>query len=263
MAFLKWAGGKRSLLDKILPLIPRGISAYYEPFLGGGSVAFEIAKRINKPRLFLSDINSDLIVTYVAVRDHLEDLIEELRLMKSQHSSEFYYRIRASEPETLVSRAARMIYLNKTCFNGLYRVNLSGKFNVPIGSYSNPNICDVVTLRNAHYLLLGTVLRCGDFAEETGIPQNSFVYMDPPYYNTFTSYSRGGFNDHERLKTYFDALTDAGIRAAVSNSLCDYIVDLYSDYMMIEVTAKRSINSDGNGRGSVGEVIITNENMIG
>ena len=266
---LKWVGGKRQLIENFLELIPKNINLYCEPFLGGGALFFELQPKV----AYVNDINENLILVYKIIRDDVENLIEELSKFKNE--SDFFYSVRDWDrnPEKYnslsdVERAARIIFLNKTCYNGLYRVNNAGEFNSPFGSYKNPNIINAPVLRavskylNSAQIFLTSV----DYAEIlTKIPKKTFVYLDPPYdpistTSNFIGYSKGGFNRDEqiRLKECCDALTEKKIKFMLSNSKTDFILDLYSSYNITTLKAKRFINSVGSGRGNVEEVVVRN-----
>lgn len=266
---LKWVGGKRQLIENFLELIPKNINLYCEPFLGGGALFFELQPKI----AYVNDINENLILVYKIIRDDVENLIEELSKFKNE--SDFFYSVRDWDrnPEKYnslsdVERAARIIFLNKTCYNGLYRVNNAGEFNSPFGSYKNPNIINAPVLRavskylNSAQIFLTSV----DYAEILAeIPKKTFVYLDPPYdpistTSNFTGYSKGGFNREEqiRLKECCDDLTEKKIKFMLSNSKTDFILDLYSSYNITTLKAKRFINSVGSGRGNIEEVVVRN-----
>ncbi|MYD88873.1 MAG: Dam family site-specific DNA-(adenine-N6)-methyltransferase [Caldilineaceae bacterium SB0662_bin_9] len=258
--FVKWAGGKRSLAALIWDQAPADFRDYHEPFVGGGSVFFAMPERIGKA--CLSDVNRELITAYTVIRDDVENLIDALQKhARDHHADEGYYlRVRAQEPEAPLQVAARFIYLNKTCYNGLYRVNRSGKFNVPKGSYKNPRICDAEGLRQASAALAQADIRVETFnsiAPEAG----DFVYCDPPYDGTFTSYLPGGFGDGEQelLRDTAAGWGQRGVHVMISNSDTPLIRDLYSGpvFRIREVLAPRFINSNGEGRGSVVEVLVT------
>lgn len=263
---LKWVGGKRQLLEDILPLIPR-CSTYVEPFVGGGAVLLALQPK----KAIINDYNSELINVYLCVRDHLEELLEILEQHQERNSEEYFYKIRALDREPnfeylpAVERAARVIYLNKTCYNGLYRVNSAGQFNSPYGRYKNPAIVNAPVLRAMSTYLNGEVkILCGDYAQALkGLRKGAFVYFDPPYMpisssSSFTGYTEGGFDYSEqvRLKEECDKLAEKGIHFLQSNSDCAEIRDLYSDYDIITVQARRAINSRGNRRGEINEVLI-------
>lgn len=266
---VKWVGGKRQLLSEISPLLPKRITSYCEPFLGGGAVLFSI----QPSKAIVNDLNSDLITVYEVIRDDVEELIDNLK--KHENSSEYFYTIRDMDrnKETYaamskVERASRLIYLNKTCFNGLFRVNSSGEFNSPFGHYKNPNIVNEPVLRAVNkYFSSSNITFCNeDFAVTLGrISKGSFVYLDPPYdpvsdTANFTGYNRGGFDRNEqiRLKQCCDELTQRGVKFMLSNSATTFIKELYKDYDISIVQAKRAINSDASKRGAIEEVLIIN-----
>ncbi len=266
---VKWVGGKRQLLDEITPLLPKRITCYCEPFLGGGAVFFSI----QPSKAIVNDLNGDLITVYETIRDDVESLIEDLK--KHENTSEYFYAIRDLDREkatyqamSKVERASRLIYLNKTCFNGLFRVNSSGEFNSPFGHYKNPNIVNAPVLRAvSKYFSSGNITFCNeDFAATLSrVGKSSFVYLDPPYdpvsdTSSFTGYNKGGFDRNEqiRLKQCCDALTQRGIKFMLSNSATEFIKELYKDYNISIVQAKRAINSDARKRGAIEEVIVRN-----
>ncbi|WP_027416760.1 DNA adenine methylase [Aneurinibacillus terranovensis] len=266
--FLKWAGGKRQLLPEIIKYIPANIDTYYEPFVGAGAVLLHL----QPDKAVSNDINSELINTYQVVRDHIDDLIADLS--KHVNDKDYFYRIRELDRKeefkflTPVERASRMIYLNKTCFNGLFRVNSQGQFNVPFGNYKNPSIVNEKVLRAVHDYLVNADVKFlnGDFAEAVeGAKKGDFVYFDPPYdpvsdTSSFTSYSLHRFDAKQqiRLKELFDELNDRGCRVMLSNSTTPFIKDLYKDYHVKIVGAKRNINSKASGRGEIDEVLVMN-----
>ena len=263
---LKWVGGKRQLLDDILPLIPQ-CSTYVEPFVGGGAVLLSLQPK----KAVINDYNAELINVYVCVRDHLEELLEMLERHKELNSADHFYKVRALDREPgfedlpPVERAARIICLNKTCYNGLYRVNSAGQFNSPYGKYKNPAIVNEPVVRAmSTYLNGGVKILCGDYGQALkGLRKGAFVYLDPPYMpisssSSFTGYTEGGFGYDEqvRLKEECDKLASKGIHFMQSNSDCPEIRALYSDYEILTVKAKRAINSRGNRRGEINEVLI-------
>lgn len=267
---LKWVGGKRQLLDSIEPLIPK-CSTYYEPFVGGGAVLF--CKQPNKA--VINDSNAELINVYVTIRDNPEELIKILKEHKENNCEDYFYEIRALDRDryafqalTDVERAARIIYLNKTCYNGLFRVNSAGEFNTPWGRYKNPNIINETTIFAMHtyFNKANITIKCGDYRDALkGIRKGAFVYFDPPYMpisssSSFTGYTAGGFSEQEQiaLKEQCDALNAKGIKFLLSNSSCSFIEDLYSDYIIEHVSATRAINSNPEKRGAVKEVLIRN-----
>lgn len=259
---LKWAGGKRQLLDAIRRRLPNEIDTYYEPFVGGGAVFFSLAMEGRFRRAVLSDQNAELIETYQAVRDDVESVIGELR--KFRHSEEAYYKIRATKPRTPARRAARMIYLNRTGYNGLYRVNRSGKFNVPYGRYVRPNICDEERLYAVAEALAGVRLIVSDFERTVRrAKEGDVVYFDPPYVPVsatarFAEYHHTAFGDeeHQRLADLFGRLWDRGVHAVLSNSDTPKTRNLYAPYVHEFVSARRSINSAPGGRGVTSELLV-------
>ncbi len=258
--FVKWAGGKRALIPEIAARLPDALGTYWEPFTGGGAVFFALDGLTTAARL--SDINSELIITYAVVRNHPERLIDALRVHEGQHKrSGYYVSVRKQrDAQDAVEVAARFIYLNKTCFNGLYRVNKSGQFNVPKGRYKNPKICDADNIQNASEVLRKARLRYGGF-DEIDPNGGDFVYCDPPYDGASVAYAPHGFDDDDQ-----QALRDAaarwarqGVNVMLSNADTPLIRSLYrrAPFTLHEVQAPRSISCDGNGRGKVGELIIT------
>lgn len=265
---VKWVGGKRQLLPEITKYIPK-FSTYYEPFVGGGALLFEL----QPPKIVINDFNHELINTYQVIKDNVEDLIIDLQ--KHKNSAEYFYKIRELDREYSVynelsplERASRLLYLNKTCFNGLFRVNRAGEFNSPFGNYANPNIVNEITLRAvSHYFnSIDTTFLVGDFETAlSGIKKNSFVYFDPPYdpvsnSSNFTGYTLGGFDSKEqiRLKALCDKLHKKGVKFLLSNSSTDFIKELYKEYRVEIVKAKRSVNSNALLRGEIDEVLIRN-----
>lgn len=266
---LKWVGGKRQLMNEIEKLLPKTYTTYYEPFIGGGAVLFELQPK----KAVINDINGELINLYNVIKDDVELLIEDLK--KHENTSEYFYQIREqdrnkNEYEKLskIEKASRIVYLNKTCFNGLFRVNKAGEFNSPFGKYKNPNIVDEVTLRavSKYFNKVDIKILNDDFESSLkGIRKGSFVYLDPPYdpissSANFTGYDKGGFNRDEqiRLKKLCDKLDKRGVKFLLSNSATEFIKDLYKDYDINIVKAKRVINSNGNSRGEVDEVLVRN-----
>lgn len=263
--FLKWAGGKARLIQQYIPYFPTYFKTYYEPFLGGGSVFFYLHER-QPAKAFLTDINAELITTYLCVRDDVEKLIDLLKEHQLQHSKDYYYRIRTTIESTELKKAARLIYLNKTCFNGLYRENSKGEFNVPMGKYKKPNICDFSNLRLASIALQSAEIEIRSFEKVLNYASNSedFVYFDPPYYpvsttSNFTSYSRYAFNENEqyRLRDVFVELAQRGVRVMLSNSDTSFIRNLYKDFHIHTMLARRAINSNAKKRGKINELLVT------
>lgn len=264
--FLKWAGGKQRLLTQYESYFPPtdGVRHYFEPFIGSAAVFFH--KRY--PAATLSDQNGKLIEVYQLIRDDVDEVIAALQV--HQNESDYYYAIRAQNPADLkpAERAARLIYLNKTCYNGLYRENSSGEFNVPFGRYKNPKICNEDRLRAASAALQGVKLQVDDFESVvTTAVAGDFVYFDPPYVplsptSSFTSYNKHGFGqaDQERLAETVARLTKKDVSVMLSNSSAELVYELYgrSSYRLIEIQARRNINSKANRRGPVKELLILN-----
>ena len=265
--FVKWAGGKRQLLNQLVENLPEDFNNYQEFFVGGGALYFKLWNLGRIKKAVLNDSNKELVNTYLMVKDKLSELIEELKQnSKYKNDATVFYQIRASEPEEKIERAARFIYLNKTAFNGLHRVNRSGKFNVPFGRYTNPKILDeenliVVSEALRHVKVLNT-----DF---TGVldyaKRDDFAYFDPPYYPltptaSFTSYTSNDFSakDQERLRNTVDKLTGMKVKVMVSNSYTDFIMDLYKNYQQLEVHATRAISCKAETRGKVSELVLMN-----
>jgi DNA adenine methylase len=266
--FLKWAGGKRQLLPKIRELVPEDFGDYFEPFIGGGAVFFDLfaGGRIGR-RARLGDSNTELIETYKTVRENVGGLIVSLGAHARRHSAAHYYAVRASRTMPGVPRASRMIYLNRTGFNGLYRVNKKGGFNVPFGQYANPTICDEENLRACARVLERASIVCADFEKTvlgaTGAERGDFVYFDPPYVPVsetanFTSFTPGGFGpaDQQRLADCARRLKSDGVRVLISNADVPFVRKLYKGFELHRVAARRNINSKGAERGTVGELLI-------
>ncbi len=274
--FIKWVGGKRGLLSQILPLINTNFNNYFEPFIGGGALFFELYNLgyLKNKKIYLFDINSELINTYNVVKNNPFDLINELKKFKENHSKEFYYEIRAWDRQdnflsrTNVERATRFIYLNKTCFNGLYRVNKSNQNNVPMGDYKNPNICDEKAIINASKALSHAIILNTSYEDVLNYArENDLIYFDPPYHPlnetaNFTSYSEFNFLEKEQIALYevFNQLSNRSCQVIQSNSYTNFIKNLYKDYQIEEIKANRFINSKANDRGKILEVLIKNIN---
>ena len=286
--FIKWAGGKSQLINDIRAKYPRQIERYCEPFVGGGAVLLDILANCNPAEVLINDINAELVNTYRQVQGNVEELISQLSIMQNtfwaadtenrriiytDKRNRFNY-LKVNGDETVnVEKAALFIFLNKTCFNGLYRVNRKGQFNVPIGSYKNPPICDAENLRHISKLLDGVKIKCGDYKECLDfIDDNTFVYIDPPYRPltstaSFTSYSENEFGDKEQiaLGKFVDKITAKGAKVVASNSdpknadtNDDFFDLLYVQYSIQRVSARRMINSNGNNRGNINELLISN-----
>jgi DNA adenine methylase len=268
--FLKWAGGKAQLLPQFEALYPAMAAKrrYLEPFLGSGAVYFHVAAVLAPRAATLTDNNAELIEAFTIVKDRCEDLIELLQAHRLKHGTDYYYKIRAQAPGRLgaTARAARLIYLNKTCFNGLYRVNSRGLFNVPIGRYAKPSIVDPGALRAASAALAGAELRAAHFREVLREARGGdFVYFDPPYHPVsdtayFTSYTAGDFGpeDQEELAHMYAELARRGCLVMLSNSDTPFVRKLYRDFDVRVVHARRNINSRGDRRGLVREVVVIN-----
>lgn len=266
---VKWVGGKRQLLESIVPLLPDSITSYCEPFVGGGALLFHLQPDIAQ----INDINPELILLYQVVRDKVDELVKELS--DYVNTSEFFYKVRNLDRDRLVydklsdvEKAARFIYLNKTCFNGIYRVNKAGEFNVPFGNYKNPNIVNASVLYAVSKYLNNSdiAMTTVDYSEVLEkVTKETFVYIDPPYdpisdTSSFTSYSKCGFTreDQIRLRECCDKLDKRGVKFLLSNSATDFIMDQYSDYKVSIVQAKRNVNSVGSKRGKIDEVLVRN-----
>lgn len=268
---LKWVGGKRQLLSDIVPMIDTKCSTYVEPFIGGGAVLFFMQPK----KAIINDYNQELINVYKTVRDNLDELLKELKVHAAKNSSDYYYEIRALDRKDTfkkmsdVQKAARIIYLNKTCYNGLYRVNSAGQFNSPYGRYKNPNIVNEAVLKaiSRYFNSNDIEILDRDYKDALkNLDKDSFVYLDPPYMpisssSSFTGYTEGGFgySSQLELKEECDKLTKNGIRFVQSNSDCEVIRELYKDYKIRTVKAKRSINSVAQKRGEINEALIYNE----
>ncbi|MGI6667298.1 MAG: DNA adenine methylase [Bacillota bacterium] len=259
--FIKWAGGKKQILRELLARAPQTFGTYFEPFLGGGAVFFSLSPS----KAVLSDLNPHLMNAYLVVRDRVDELAESLEVHRADR--DYYYMMRDLSPETMsdVERASWFIYLNKTCYNGLWRVNKSGRFNVPFGRYKNPRILDRSNLHAASRALRAADLRCSDFedAVQDALP-GDFVYFDPPYLPlggtaVFTSYTGEGFDvsEQERLAEVFRRLSRKGVFVMLSNSDVPLVRRLYRGFRIDTIQAARAISCRGDRRGLVGEVIIT------
>lgn len=268
--FVKWVGGKRQLMDSIILAMPQDIKKYnyVEPFIGGGAVFFNIQPKV----AIINDYNLELINVYNVIKDNLDDLIEDLK--KHKNDSDYFYNLRQLdrskdfEATGKIQRASRLIYLNKTCYNGLYRVNNAGEFNSPFGRYKKPNIVNEPVLRAVSLYLNSNNVQIfnSDYDDILkGLDKNSFVYLDPPYHpisesSSFTGYIQGGWNiyDQVRLREACDDLTRRGIKFLLSNSASDLIKDQYKDYNISIVKATRTINAYAEKRGEIDEVLIRN-----
>jgi DNA adenine methylase len=291
--FLKWAGGKSQILDHIRRKYPDGLgktmSRYAEPFVGGGAVLFDVLSRYALEEIYISDINRELIAAYTAIRDYTEEMIDILKKLESQYLSanaearkEIYYAgrdrfnvLKASDNESSGNEstelAALFVFLNRTCFNGLYRVNSHGSFNVPQGNYKNPTICDEQNLLAVSEALRNVTIVCADYKDSRRfIGENTFAYFDPPYRPltataSFTSYAEGGFGDKEQaeLARFIDEMSGRGAYIVASNSdpkntdeADDFFDRLYSQHNISRISANRAINSVGSSRGKISELLI-------
>lgn len=266
--FLKWAGGKRQLIPELKNHMPDAYNNYYEPFIGGGALLFNLQPK----KAIISDSNQELISCYGVIRDSLDELIEDLR--QHRNEEEYFYKVRewdrkdSFKSKTPVQKASRIIFLNKTCYNGLFRVNSQGQFNAPFGRYKNPNILDEAVLKAVSSYLNAAKVKIlnQDFAQTVArARKNDFIYFDPPYdpvsdTASFTGYDINGFNKDEqkRLRDTFARLSDKGCKVMLSNAYTDFIRDLYQDYICIRVKATRAINSKASRRGKIDEILVKN-----
>lgn len=272
--FIKWAGGKRALLPELLRMMPKKFNNYFEPFIGGGALFFELTRLgiLYGKKAYLFDANAELINTYQTVQKHPKKLLKQLADFQSKHSKEFYYSVREMDRDAGFKklpndvRAARFIYLNKTCFNGLWRVNSKGHHNVPIGSYKNPIIYDAELIMSASAALQNAEIMHADFAKVLEFAdKGDFVYFDPPYYplnatSSFTAYHENAFLDDEqkRLFEVFEKLAKKNVSVMHSNSDTEFIKELYKGYDIEFVEVNRFINSKSSGRGKINEIIARN-----
>lgn len=288
--FVKWVGGKSQLVEQIEQMLPsdgeKTLTKYAEPMVGGGALFFSILSKYDFEKLYISDINAELINAYQAVKNDVENLIAKLNEMQmlflpmdENGRKYFYYTVRERfnsttlTEETATEKAAQFIFLNKTCFNGLYRVNRKGQFNVPMGAYKNPTICDDENLRNIHEALQNVTIVCGDYSmSKSFIDKDTFVYLDPPYRpisetSAFTAYNTDAFDDNEqiRLSKFIDEINRSGAKIVLSNSdpknvneEDNFFDDLYKNYKINRVEASRAINSKGDKRGKINELLICN-----
>lgn len=259
--FVKWAGGKRSVISQLEPYFPDRISRYWEPSLGGGAAFFAFHDRMD--RAVLSDANEELVITFHVVKTNVDALILRLRIHAEQHHETGYYvEVRKEKPRKDLDIAARFIYLNKTCYNGLYRVNKQGQFNVPKGNYRNPNNCDEPRLRAASKALQIAQIKIGDFERVVSPSPHDFIYCDPPYDGCFANYQSGGFGDEDqkRLKKAADRWATSDSQILISNSETKMIRKLYRDsgYRTNTINGQRHISADASTRGSIQEVVISN-----
>ena len=263
---VKWVGGKRQLMFELLKNMPENYNRYFEPFIGGGALFFEL----QPDNAYISDMNEELINLYKVVRDNVDELITDLQ--KHDISKEYFMEIRnidrTEEYENWsdIQKASRFIYLNRTCFNGMYRVNSKGEFNVPFGHYKNPRILDENNLINCSNLLQRTEIKHADFSEILKrVKKGDFVYFDPPYVplsetSSFTSYTKDGFDiDMQfKLRDVCDELDSMGVKFLLSNSDTKLVNELYENYNIKKVFASRQINANADGRGKITEVLVRN-----
>ena len=269
--FVKWVGGKRQLIHEIKKRVPKEFNIYYEPFIGGGALFFELQPKI----AVINDYNDELINIYrvLSLKDKTNKLIQKLKNHEEKNNKEYFYEVRSwdrnrEEYNKLndIEKATRTIYLNKTCFNGIYRVNSKNEFNVPFNNSKNINTFDNSNFKAINdYFNNNITIINGDFEEAVkGAKKGDFVYFDPPYDNlkddTFTSYTENGFDKKGQVRLFncFEKLDKMGVYVMLSNHNTSFINDLYKNYNIKVVNAKRSINSNGNKRGNVEETIITN-----
>jgi DNA adenine methylase len=261
--FVKWAGGKRKLIDYIFDIAPTSFDRYLEPFMGGGAVGLALGHH----SMLLNDANADLINTFRIVRDSLEALLLLLDEHQRKHSKDYFYLIRAQDPTGLnpLEQAARFIYLNKTCFNGLYRVNKHGQFNVPFGKYKNPILYNREDIQAASSVLQGAEFFAQDY--QTFLKQQArardFIYLDPPYvpisqYSDFKRYTKEQFreNDQRVLAQVYNELVALGAYAVLSNSYSELTLDLYAQHQILVIYASRNINHEGTGRDAIPEILV-------
>lgn len=292
--FVKWAGGKGSLISQLSNFYPYElkngiIERYIEPFVGGGAVLIDILQNYDVRQAYAFDINMDLINSYNVIKNNVEELITNLKRMETEYlqleqeeRKNYFYNIRneyndytLQENQQNVQRASQFIYLNRTCFNGLYRVNKDGKFNVPVGSYKNPTICDEENLRNLSELIQNVQFQYGDYRRSMEyVTENTFVYFDPPYRplnmtSGFTSYTKEDFNDDNQreLATFYRELNERNAKLMLSNSNPknineedQFFDNIYQGFNIDEIYASRMINANSNGRGKISEILITNYN---
>lgn len=293
--FVKWAGGKGSLIPQLNNFYPYElkngiIERYIEPFVGGGAVLIDILQKYDIQEVYAFDINIDLINSYNVIKSNVEELINNLKQIEAEYlqlgqeeRKNYFYNIRneynnyeLEENEQNIQRAAQFIYLNRTCFNGLYRVNKNGKFNVPIGSYKNPTICDEENLRQLSQLIQNVQFQHGDYSKSMEyVTENTFVYFDPPYRplnvtSGFTSYTKEDFNDENQreLARFYGELNVRNAKLMLSNSNPKninkedtFFDNIYQGFNINQIQASRMINANSNGRGKISEILVTNYNM--
>ena len=271
--FVKWAGGKRQLISVLNENLPNSFGTYFEPFLGGGALLFNMLTENNKQKCIISDLNSDLVLAYATIRDNVDDLISSLKQHEKYYqkdSKSYYYSVRESAPKKEIEKTSRLLFLNRTCFNGLYRVNSKGKFNVPLGKYTNPNIVNEENLRSVSHVLKSSKVKiqCRDFeAVLRDVKKGDLVYFDPPYQPVtetanFTSYTNKNFtyDDLNRLFELCTKLDKKGCNVLLSNSNSKEVVDIFSKkpWKISKIKANRSINSNSTKRTGHFELLIKN-----
>ncbi len=271
--FVKWAGGKRQLIPILNENMPKSFGTYYEPFIGGGALLFHILTDRDDQKCSISDLNSDLVLAYTTIRDRIDDLISSLKSHEKNYqkdSKSYYYSVRESNPRSEIEKTSRLLFLNRTCFNGLYRVNSKGKFNVPLGRYTNPNIVNEDNLRSVSDILQASKvsIKCRDFgAVLSDAKKGDLVYFDPPYQPVsdtanFTSYTNKDFTDKdlERLADLCNKLDSKGCKVLLSNSDSKQVSDMFSakPWKVSKIQANRSINSNSKKRTGHFELLIKN-----
>ena len=271
--FVKWAGGKRQLIPILNENLPKTFGTYYEPFIGGGALLFHMLTERDGQKCSISDLNSDLVLAYTTIRDRIDDLISSLKSHEKNYhkdSKSYYYSVRESNPRSEIEKTSRLLFLNRTCFNGLYRVNSKGKFNVPLGRYTNPNIVNEENLRSVSAILQSSKvsIKCRDFeAVLRDAKRGDLVYFDPPYQPVsdtanFTSYTNKDFTDKdlERLADLCNKLDSKGCKVLLSNSDSKQVSDMFSTkyWKVNKIQANRSINSNSKKRTGHFELLIKN-----
>lgn len=269
--FVKWAGGKSGLIASLIPFVPKNFNSYFEPFVGGGALFFYLKnqKILNSKKIYINDKNSQLINAYKQIKINPHEILEELEILNKKHSEETFYRIRNLDRNSdfyslsEVFKAARFIYLNKTCYNGLCRYNSKGYFNTPMGNYKNPKIYDKELIFSVHKALKNVLITNNDFESALlKVKKGDFIYFDPPYFplnktSSFVNYT-DNFLAKEQIRLYelFKILDFEGVKVLQSNSNTQFIRELYKDFEIIEINSKRAINCKGDRRGKITELII-------
>jgi DNA adenine methylase len=255
--FLKWVGGKRSILQELISRLPESYGSYHELFMGGGALYFATRNKSS----YLSDVNERLVNAFMCVRDNADAVVQELKLHEIAHNKDHFYEARKqlSTESDSVKKAALFIYINKTCFNGMYRVNSKGDYNVPMGRYTNPIILDETNLRLVSAVLQDVDIRHQGY-EKSSIIKNDFYYLDPPYHQTFTGYDSSGFGETEqkKLAEFCSSINEKGGYFMLSNSDTSFIRDLYKKFKIETVMASRMVSCKGSSRGRKNEVVVRN-----